>query len=133
MHNHVEPSFFKKVTQQESYPLLKVKEENAFFNLPKNIYTAEQEIINLNEENVVEIDDSDKDQDLTLFKQCRHEIFELFNSAKRILEENKTNPNGNKWLDSIDKNFEPMRKFVEDFILTNSWTTKNITEIRLRS
>ncbi|CAG8711593.1 8451_t:CDS:2, partial [Racocetra persica] len=86
MHNHVEPGFFKKVTQQESYPLLKVKEENAFFNLPKNIYTAvenltpktrkliiynrnnncqessinhiqEQEIINLNEENVVEIDD----------------------------------------------------------------------------
>ncbi|CAG8795001.1 25985_t:CDS:1, partial [Dentiscutata erythropus] len=94
------------------------KEENAYSNLPENIHTTienlnpeirelivynrnnnsqeslinyvqEEEIINLNEENIVEIYDSNEDQDLILFKKCKYEIFELFDSAKRIFEENE--------------------------------------------
>ncbi|CAG8771000.1 4395_t:CDS:1, partial [Dentiscutata erythropus] len=49
-----------------------------------------------------------------MFQKRKQEIFEFLDSTKKILEENTTNPNGNKWLDSIDKNFNPICKFIED-------------------
>ncbi|CAG8692293.1 15887_t:CDS:2, partial [Dentiscutata erythropus] len=119
-----------QVIQQESYPLLKIKEENAFIQLPKNVYdaienlkvhklkiinvninnqeTQEQEFTNLNEDIINIIDNQE------MFQKRKQEIFKLLDSTKKILEKNTTNPNGNKWLDSINKNFNSICKFIED-------------------
>ncbi|CAG8789627.1 2163_t:CDS:2, partial [Racocetra persica] len=40
LYGPVEPGFFKKVIRQEFYPLLKIKEENAFADLPENLHFA---------------------------------------------------------------------------------------------
>ncbi|CAG8694653.1 8868_t:CDS:2 [Cetraspora pellucida] len=177
MRNPVEPGFFKKITRQESYPLLKIKDKSSFLDLPKNVYLAvetltpeickliicnkksnyqktlecltqevseyqtqeaseyqtqeaseyqnqetseyqtqealEYQIKEISKCQLQEHDDS-INQDLILFKKRKQEIFELLDSTKTILEENILNPNGNKWLDDIDKNFGPIRKFVEN-------------------
>ncbi|CAG8702195.1 23329_t:CDS:2, partial [Racocetra persica] len=34
------PGFYRKVIRQEFYPLLEVKEKNAFADLPENLYSA---------------------------------------------------------------------------------------------
>ncbi|CAG8847906.1 11316_t:CDS:2, partial [Gigaspora margarita] len=179
----VEPGFFRKVTRQEHYPLLEVKEENAFSDLPENIHTSiknlnnsepqvnnqfheqqsqacgqesqvneqefqvnEQEFqVNDQESQVNEqefqvneqefqvndqefqiheqdsttanlseysTDIASDNQDLILFQNRKKEIFNLLDETKNILEKNVADPN--KWLDSIEKNFEPLRKLVED-------------------
>ncbi|CAG8744727.1 17598_t:CDS:2, partial [Dentiscutata erythropus] len=156
----VEPGFFKKVIRQEHYPLLEIKEENAFADLPEDIrasiknlnsYTYElissgsqvnnqvheQESVTISSNeylmdvvNEYSMDVVNDDQDLILFQTRKKEIFNLLDETKNILEKNVENPN--KWLDSIEKNFEPLRKLVEDCKrferqthIPNTWKNRN--------
>ncbi|CAG8703049.1 9550_t:CDS:2, partial [Scutellospora calospora] len=147
LYGPVESGFFRKVMRQEHYPLLEVREENPFADLPENLYTLIEnlnsytcESINSNQVNdqaygqqditvtvssneqesimvssneyPMDIDIANDNQDLILFENRKKEILNLLDETKKILEKNVANPN--KWLDSIEKNFEPLRKLVED-------------------
>ncbi|CAG8709185.1 3295_t:CDS:2, partial [Ambispora leptoticha] len=155
--NPNQPGFFKKVIRQEFYPLLKIKEENAFADLPENLHLAFEnlnynyyanEATVHNDDPQVDIDNQEKsvdivtreataynndlqvdvdvvssnnqeininNQDAILYQTRKQEIFNLLDTTKKLIEENIMNPNGNKWLDSINKNFEPLRKLEEDY------------------
>ncbi|CAG8587099.1 27132_t:CDS:2 [Dentiscutata erythropus] len=164
------------VIRQEHYPILEVKEENAFSDLPEDIHTLiknlsdsnlqvnnqfheqefqvreqesqvheqefqvheqefqefqvyEQNSIAVNP-NEYSIDIADNNQDLILFQNRKKEIFDLLDETKNILDKNVANPN--KWLDSIEKNFEPLRKLVKDCKqferknhIPNTWKDRN--------
>ncbi|CAG8608717.1 21345_t:CDS:2 [Gigaspora rosea] len=152
MYGLVEPGFFKKVTHQEYYPLLEIREENAFADLPEDIYIAiknlnsyicelitssphddnqvhEQESVTISS-NEYSMDIVDNNQDLILFQTRKEEIFNLLDETKNIFEKNIANPN--KWLNSIEKNFELLRKLVENCKrferqnhIPNTWKNRN--------
>src|SRR2546427_198715 len=135
--NHIPSGFFKKISRQGFYPFLQFNEEyiNAFKDLPENLFLAtldgsqiesatNQKDPVLFQDNIMSQDTSLQDfiitQDNTFsdnnefVKNKKEELYFLLEQVKTIIDENTQTPNAEKWINSIDKNFNSLRAMVND-------------------
>ncbi|CAG8554821.1 9739_t:CDS:2, partial [Scutellospora calospora] len=64
----------------------------------------EDDPINLLQDDTIECEESKK----------KNELYSLLEEVKTIIDENIQSPNAEKWINSIDKNFNSLRKMVND-------------------
>ncbi|CAG8651365.1 6146_t:CDS:1, partial [Ambispora leptoticha] len=65
-------------------------------------------------------------------KHKKKELYLLLDHVKTIIDQNTQTPNAEQWINSIDKNFNALRKMVDDYTqlerkhnIPNTWEGRN--------
>lgn len=59
-------------------------------------------------------DDTTKDNEMSNIEYKVKELYSLMDRAKIIIDKHTQMPNAKQWINSIDKNFNSLRKMIDD-------------------